>query len=144
MMWLQGHLDSFAVFGSDYPTPDGTAIRDYIHVCDLADAHVVALERSLAGGKVGALNLGAGRGHSVKDVLAEIERVTGINVRASIEPRRPGDPPVLIANPRRAKERLGFSVPRSDLENIIRSAWAWHQKEHPQRPGEATRPENEA
>jgi len=131
MMWLQGHLDEFALYGTDYPTPDGTAIRDYIHVSDLADAHLLAFKHLLAGRELGALNLGTGRGHSVKEVLGEIERVTGIDVRASVRPRRPGDPPALIADPRRAKERLGFSAPNSDLQTIIRSAWHWHQKAHP-------------
>jgi len=130
-MWIQGHLESISVFGTDYPTPDGTAVRDYIHVCDLADAHVLALQRLLAGERGGALNLGTGRGHSVKQVLAEIERLTGARIRVRFEARRPGDPPTLIADPRRAREQLGFSTSRSDLETIIRTAWAWHQKAHP-------------
>jgi UDP-glucose-4-epimerase GalE len=133
MMWIQGHLESISVFGTDYPTPDGTAVRDYIHVCDLADAHVLALQRLLAGERGGALNLGTGRGHSVKQVLAEIERLTGARIRVSFEARRPGDPPTLIADPRRAREQLGVSTSRSDLETIIRTAWAWHQEAHPRK-----------
>jgi len=131
MMWIQGHLDSISVFGADYPTLDGTAVRDYIHVCDLADAHLLALKRLLNREQDGVLNLGTGRGYSVKQVLTEIERITGFKVTAAIGARRPGDPPTLIANPERAKQRLGFSTSRSDLETIIRTAWAWHQKAHP-------------
>jgi UDP-glucose-4-epimerase GalE len=133
MMWIQGHLESISVFGTDYPTSDGTAVRDYIHVCDLADAHVLALQRLLAGEQGGALNLGTGRGHSVKQVLTEIERITGARIRVSLEARRPGDPPTLIADPRRAKKQLGFSASRSDLKTIISTAWGWHQKAHPRK-----------
>jgi UDP-arabinose 4-epimerase len=131
MMWIQGHLESISVFGTDYPTSDGTAVRDYIHVCDLADAHILALQRLLGGKQGGAFNLGTGRGHSVKQVLTEIERITGVKVTPTFEDRRPGDPPTLISDPRRSKERLGFSTSKSNLETIIRTAWAWHQKAHP-------------
>jgi UDP-glucose-4-epimerase GalE len=130
MMSIQGHLESISVFGTDFPTPDGTAIRDYIHVCDLADAHIISLQRLLAGKGNGLLNLGTGHGHSVKQVLTEIERVTGAALRVKYVERRPGDPPVLVADPRRAKEQLNFSSARSDLQTIIRTAWAWHQKAH--------------
>jgi UDP-arabinose 4-epimerase len=131
LMWIQGHIDTISVFGTDYSTPDGTAIRDYIHVSDLAAAHVAALNRLLANDQVGILNLGTGRGYSVMQVLKEIERVTEVTLRVNFESRRPGDPPILIADPRRARERLQFSPSRSDLETIIRSAWTWHQKAHP-------------
>jgi UDP-glucose-4-epimerase GalE len=131
MMWLQGHLDTFEVFGSDYPTPDGTAIRDYIHVCDLAGAHVLALQHVLGGGKGGVFNLGTGRGHSVKQVLTEIAKVTARPLPAAIAGRRPGDPPMLIADPHRIIQQFGFRPKHSDLETIVQSAWQWHQKSHP-------------
>lgn len=133
MMWVQGHLDDFCVFGTDYPTPDGTAIRDYIHVSDLASAHVEALRRLLEGHAGGALNLGTGRGHSVREILAAVSRICGVAVPIVGGGRRPGDPPVLIADPTRACEQLGFRPVRSDLETIVASAWCWHQKAHPRR-----------
>jgi len=133
LMWIQGYLDDFSVFGSDYPTNDGTAVRDYIHVCDLAEAHILALRRLLDGRDSGVFNLGTGHGYSVKEVLAEIERVTGVRIEAQAGPRRPGDPPILVADPRSANEKLGFSAARSDIETIIRTAWAWHQRAHPRR-----------
>ena len=108
MMALQGHIADFAVFGDDYPTPDGTAIRDYIHVTDLADAHVRALRHLEADGACGALNLGTGHGHSVRDVVAMVERVSGRRVEACAVPRRAGDPPVLVAAPGRATQLLGW------------------------------------
>jgi UDP-glucose 4-epimerase/UDP-arabinose 4-epimerase len=131
MMWLQGHLDDFRVFGTDYPTPDGTAIRDYIHVCDLAEAHVLALRRLLDGWSGGALNLGTGRGLSVREVLRGISRAAGTDLHVADGNRRAGDPPVLVADPTRAREVLGFSAGRSDLTSIVRTAWAWHRKAHP-------------
>jgi len=133
MMCAQGHLQSISIFGTDYPTEDGTAVRDYIHVSDLADAHVLALRQLMSGGTGGVFNLGTGRGHTVKEVLTEVERVTGANIGVRFEDRRPGDPPVLIADARRAKERFGFSASRSDLKTIVQTAWAWHQKAHPRR-----------
>jgi UDP-glucose-4-epimerase GalE len=133
MMWIQGHLDDFSVFGTDYPTADGTAIRDYIHVCDLAEAHVLSLQRLLAGAGRGAFNLGTGRGHSVKQILGEIARVTQTQIPIVKGERRPGDPQVLIADPTRAREQIGFHPSRSDLETIVRSAWTWHQYAHPLR-----------
>jgi UDP-glucose-4-epimerase GalE len=134
LMWIQGHLDDFKVFGNDYPTPDGTAIRDYIHVCDLAEAHVLALQKLLAGWGGGALNLGSGQGHSVREVLAAISAATGADLNVMAGQRRAGDPPVLVADPSQAREQLGFVASRSDLPTIVRSAWAWHQKAHPRRP----------
>jgi UDP-arabinose 4-epimerase len=133
MMWLQGHLDDFRVFGTDYPTPDGTAIRDYIHVCDLAQAHVLALRRLVDGWEGGALNLGTGRGASVREVLQEISRATKTELDVADGRRRAGDPPVLVADPTRASELLGFSAKQSDLTSIVRTAWAWHRKAHPLR-----------
>lgn len=133
MMWLQGHLDEFHVFGADYPTKDGTAVRDYVHVTDLADAHVAALGALLSGTTTAAFNLGTGEGHSVKEVLRQIEQTTGRRFPDIAGPRRPGDPPVLVANAERARQLLGFAPRRSDLETIVRTAWAWHQKAHPHR-----------
>ena len=117
------------VFGDDYPTPDGTCIRDYIHVSDLADAHAKALERT-AGAEPGleAFNLGSGSGFSVAEVIAVAERVTGRQVPRTIGPRRPGDPPVLVASNRRAAEVLGWQPRRGTLEEMIGSAWHWRQR----------------
>ncbi len=133
MMALQGHIPDFSVFGTNFETPDGTAIRDYIHVADLADAHVSALEQLLAGKPGGVFNLGTGRGYSVREVLNAIEHETGERLPSVTGPRRPGDPPVLIANPARARRELGFNPQHSDLTNIVRTAWAWHRRAHPKR-----------
>lgn len=133
MMALQGHIGDFAVFGTDFPTPDGTAIRDYIHVADLAEAHVAALEHLLAGGAGGVFNLGTGHGWSVKQVLGAIEREAGERLPDVAGPRRDGDPAELVADPARARQALGFAPTRSDLETIVRTAWAWHRRAHPKR-----------
>lgn len=133
LMSLLGHIDDFQVFGADFPTSDGTAIRDYIHVVDLADAHILALKRLLQGCRSDAFNLGTGVGYSVKDVLDMVRRVTGRMIPAATGPRRPGDPPCLVADPSKAKSVLGFAPKHSDLETIVRTAWQWHQKAHPQR-----------
>lgn len=134
LMALQGYIDDFQVFGSDFPTPDGTAIRDYIHVSDLADAHVAALGRLLKGAKGGAIyNLGIGHGYSVGDVLAMIADVTGQSLPAPRGDRRPGDPAQLVADAAKARAELGFAPRHSDLRNIIETAWRWHQHAHPKR-----------
>ena len=133
MMSLLGHLEQFQVFGADYPTPDGTAIRDYIHVDDLAEAHMLALRRLGAGQESGVFNLGTGRGHSVKEVLKEIARVAGAEIPTIIGQRREGDPPVLVADPARARKQLGFVASRSHIETIVRTAWEWHKKAHARR-----------
>jgi UDP-glucose 4-epimerase/UDP-arabinose 4-epimerase len=133
MMALQGHIADFAVFGTDFDTPDGTAIRDYIHVADLADAHVAAVERLLAGSAGGAFNLGTGRGYSVLEVLRAIEREAGEVLPEVSGPPRAGDPAVLVADPTRAREGLGFNPVHSDLATIVRTAWAWHRRAHPRR-----------
>ena len=133
MMALQGHIPDFAVFGTDFETPDGTAIRDYVHVADLADAHVAALRRLLAGAPGGVFNLGTGRGYSVMEVLHAIEREAGEQLPGVTGPRRAGDPAVLIADPARARRELGFDPVHSDLETIVRTAWAWHRRAHPRR-----------
>jgi UDP-glucose-4-epimerase GalE len=132
MMAMQGHVD-FAVFGDDYDTPDGTAIRDYIHVTDLAAAHVAALKLLMQGHQGGALNLGTGNGFSVREILEAIALETGRSVPHLIKPRRPGDPAYLVADASAAREMLQFSPRHSDLATIIRTAWAWHQKAHPRK-----------
>jgi UDP-arabinose 4-epimerase len=120
--------DPVDIYGTDYPTPDGTAIRDYIHVADLADAHVRALADLLAGGDSVALNLGTGHGASVREVIAAVERVAGRPVPRREAPRRAGDPPELVADPSRARTRLGWQPRCSDLETIVRTALAWETR----------------
>jgi len=120
------------IYGSDYPTPDGTCVRDYIHVNDLANAHVRALQHLEKGGdeKGGdslAINLGTGRGHSVLEIIRAAESATGRPVRRKIGPRRPGDPPLLVADPAKAQEALGWTAKRN-LADIVSSAWTWMQK----------------
>jgi len=131
MMALQGHVPDFAVFGDDYDTPDGTAIRDYIHVTDLAAAHVLALKLLLEGHSGGAFNLGTGNGFSVREILAAIAAETGREVPHVVKPRRSGDPTYLVADPSAARATLNFLPAYSDLATIIRTAWAWHKKAHP-------------
>ena len=131
MMALQGHVSDFAVFGDDYDTPDGTAIRDYIHVTDLAAAHVQALRQLLQGHGGGAFNLGTGTGFSVREVLSAIAAETGRAVPHLVKPRRPGDPAYLVADPSAARATLKFRTAHSDLATIIRTAWAWHRRAHP-------------
>ena len=131
MMALQGHVPDFAVFGDDYDTPDGTAIRDYIHVTDLAAAHVAALELLLQGHRGGAFNLGTGTGFSVREILSAIAAETDREVPHVVKPRRPGDPTYLVADPTAARDILKFRAAHSDLATIIRTAWAWHQTAHP-------------
>jgi UDP-arabinose 4-epimerase len=135
MMSIQGHLSDFAVLGSDYPTPDGTAVRDYIHVADLADAHVAALRRLQEYGPNGAYNLGTGRGYSVKEVLEGIAAETGESLRAPMGLRRDGDPAELIADASLGRSELGWNPHLSDLKTIVRTAWAWHQRAHPRTSG---------
>jgi UDP-arabinose 4-epimerase len=134
LMAAAGQLECLEVMGTDYPTPDGTAIRDYIHVVDLADAHVLALRRLLEGAPSGAVNLGAGRGHSVREVVRAVEQVTGATVPIKAVGRRPGDPPVLVADTAKAARELDFRAERSDIPGIVESAWRWHQR----RPGTET------
>jgi UDP-glucose-4-epimerase GalE len=114
------------VFGSDYPTPDGTCVRDYIHVSDLADAHVRMLVNLMEGGKSIKLNLGTGQGHSVNEVIAMVELITGREVNRRVGPRRMGDPAILVADPSLAQEVLAWRPAHSSLESIISSAWRWH------------------
>jgi UDP-glucose 4-epimerase len=139
MMALQGYVPDFAVFGDDYDTPDGTAIRDYIHVTDLAAAHVLALKLLLGGHSGGAFNLGTGNGLSVREILAAIAAETGREVPHVVKPRRAGDPTYLVADPSAARATLNFHPVHSDLATIIRTAWAWHKKAHPLKTGEPVR-----
>jgi UDP-glucose-4-epimerase GalE len=118
------------VFGDDYPTPDGTCLRDYVHVTDLADAHVKALERIAGGGASGAYNLGTGHPHSVREVIDAVSRVTGRQVPWTLAPRRPGDPAVLYAAPDKAQAELCWTPALGDLDTIVRTAWDWHRT-HP-------------
>jgi UDP-arabinose 4-epimerase len=114
------------IYGSDYPTPDGTAVRDYIHVTDLAGAHVAALDYLAAGNRCVALNLGTGRGHTVREVIREVERVAGRRIPTRETPRRPGDPCMLVAASERAARLLGWRPRHSGLEAIVETAWRWH------------------
>lgn len=121
---------TLSIYGTDYPTPDGSCVRDYVHVEDLAAAHVMAAERLLAGTLAGftGLNLGSGRGVSVLALAAAAARVTGVRVRTEVRARRPGDPPTLFADTRAAARVLGWRPLRSDIETILASAWAWTRR----------------
>jgi UDP-glucose-4-epimerase GalE len=118
------------VFGEDYPTPDGTCLRDYVHVSDLADAHIRALHRLEAGGASTTYNVGTERPSSVRDVIAAVERATGRTVARRSSPRRPGDPAILYASARRIREELGWVPRRPDRATIVADAWRWHSA-HP-------------
>lgn len=120
-----GQRDHIGIFGEDYPTADGTCVRDYIHVNDLAEAHLLALEYLAGGGSSDVFNLGSGDGYSVKEIIVTARRVTGREIKATVEPRRAGDPSVLIASNKKAAEVLGWKPVRG-LEQIISDAWAWH------------------
>src|SRR5690606_22833068 len=115
------------LFGTDYDTRDGTAVRDYVHVLDLADAHVLALQRLLAGEPSDVFNLGTGTGTTVRELIETIRAVTGRPFPVAQAPRRDGDAPVLVADNRKAREVLGWA-PRYGLEDIVRHAWAWHAR----------------
>ena len=123
----QGATDSIEVFGTDYETADGTAVRDYVHVSDLASAHVKALDHLLGGGQNASVNLGTGRGHSIREVISAVETVSRRPVRVVHGERRPGDPPALIADPRLGRDLLGWTPEISDLGTIVSTAWKWHR-----------------
>ena len=123
-----GRTSEIQVFGTDYQTPDGTAIRDYVHVSDLARAHVLAAQYVLGGGDTIAVNLASGRGASVREVIDTARAATGRKFDARDVERRPGDPSILVADATRARELLGWSAERSDLATIIADAWRWHGK----------------
>jgi len=121
-----GKRTAVTIYGDDYPTPDGTCIRDYIHVSDLARAHILALEALDAGSRI--YNLGNGRGFSVRQVIETARKITGHPIPADVGPRRPGDPPVLVASSEKIRRELGWQPEFTDLESIIASAWHWHRK----------------
>jgi UDP-glucose-4-epimerase GalE len=123
-----GRRDGIKIFGNDYATADGTALRDYIHVSDLAQAHVAALEHLLGGGRSLALNLGTGKGASVREVIDVASRVTGSTISTTDAARRAGDPPRLVADPALAYKILNWRALRSDTETIVSDAWVWHRK----------------
>ncbi len=125
MQTALGQRDHLGIYGGDYPTADGTCVRDYIHVRDLAEAHLLALEYLERGGESGVFNLGSGDGYSVKEILDAARRITGKAIPAVVEPRRAGDPSVLIASNKKAEAVLGWT-PKRGLDEIIADAWTWH------------------
>ncbi|MEG2381162.1 MAG: UDP-glucose 4-epimerase GalE, partial [Oscillospiraceae bacterium] len=125
-----GQRESISIFGDDYPTEDGTCIRDYIHVTDLAAAHVLALDKMRKDGKSNIYNLGNGNGFSVQEVITLARKVTGCEIKAEVSMRRAGDPAVLIASSEKAQKELGWTPKYNDLSTIIKSAWEWHSN-HP-------------
>lgn len=126
----QGQRPHIEIYGTDYPTPDGTAVRDYIHVTDLASAHVQALDYLVAGGASVALNLGTGLGHSVREVIAVVGKLCDGRVPVKEGPRRPGDPPALVAEVGKAEKVLGWMPQYPDLDSIVETAWKWHSSRH--------------
>jgi UDP-glucose-4-epimerase GalE len=124
-----GMIPEIEIFGTDYPTPDGTCIRDYIHVSDLAEAHVLGLEYLERGGDSTAMNLGTGAGYSVNEVVAAVEKIVGRKVNKKFGPRRPGDPPSLVADPSKAQAALKWKASRN-LNQIVSSAWTWLQRHY--------------
>jgi UDP-glucose 4-epimerase len=127
-----GKREAISIYGTDYPTPDGTCVRDYIHVSDLATAHVLGLEYLLNGGQTDKFNLGNGNGFSVKEVIETAREVTGREIKAIECDRRPGDPPSLVGSGEKAKQVLGWNPEYPDLKDIIAHAWQWHLKRHNQ------------
>ena len=122
--------ETLYIFGTDYDTPDGTCVRDYIHVNDLADAHVLGLEYLLSGGESEVFNLGNGNGFSVKEVIETARQVTGLEIPAIESDRRPGDAPILVGSSTKVRQMLGWNPNYADLHQIISHAWQWHQKRH--------------
>lgn len=125
-----GHRESVSIFGTDYDTPDGSCIRDYIHVLDIAQAHILALKYLLSDGATDVFNLGNGSGFSVKEVIETARQITGKEIKAELSDRRPGDPPSLVGSGAKAQEILGWQPVYSNLSDIISHAWQWHQKRH--------------
>jgi len=125
----KGEYPYLEIYGTDYPTPDGTCIRDYIHVMDLAEAHILAMEYLLSTGKSEVFNCGYGKGFSVREVISEVKKVTGIDFKVIEGKRRPGDPPVLIADNRKIKEVLKWKPKYDTLETIIKDTWQWELKQ---------------
>lgn len=128
LMSLINPRSNFTVFGDDFPTPDGTCVRDYIHVNDLARAHILALQNLLAHGETQAINLGTGYGHSVLEIIHKTEELTGRKVQYEIGPRRQGDVPVLLAAKDNALRTLGWEPVTSSIDDIIKTAWKWHSR----------------
>jgi UDP-glucose 4-epimerase len=126
--FLLGKRKSFDLFGTDFPTEDGTAVRDYIHVTDLAKAHVLALKKLLTSSQSDFINLGANKGYSVLEIIKKTEAVTGKKIAYREKPMREGDVPVLLASKEKAEKILGWELYHSDIETIIETAWNWHQK----------------
>jgi UDP-glucose-4-epimerase GalE len=124
-----GRREHIEILGTDYPTPDGSAVRDYIHVADLATAHVAALQHLLEGGDSTALNLATGHGYSVREVVRAVEQVSGREVPVRCAQRREGDPPRLVADPHRAEQILGWCAEHSGLQEIVETAWRWYTRE---------------
>jgi UDP-glucose 4-epimerase len=128
-----GRRASIRIYGEDYPTPDGTCVRDYVHVSDLAEAHLLALaaleSAEAAKGRL-VFNLGNGQGFSVREVIESARRVTGHAIPAEVHPRRPGDPAVLVASSEKAIRELGWKPKYAELDEIVRTAWIWHQKRY--------------
>ncbi|OUL19677.1 UDP-glucose 4-epimerase GalE [Nostoc sp. 106C] len=125
-----GKRESIFIFGTDYPTSDGTCIRDYIHVTDLAQAHILGLQYLLKGGESEVFNLGNGSGFSVREVIENAQKVTGKEIKIEERDRRPGDPPILVGSSEKARQKLGWRPQYPNLEEIISHAWQWHQKRH--------------
>ena len=124
----QGKRPAMDLFGDDYPTPDGTCVRDYVHVMDLVDAHILGLKRLDTVGESALYNLGSGGGFSNKELIAEVKRVSGIDFPVNVKERRPGDPPTLVASSDKAKAELGWNPTRTNIENVIKTAWKWHEE----------------
>ena len=125
-----GQRDTLTIFGDDYDTEDGSCIRDYLHVVDLIDAHILAYQYLRNGGESGAFNLGSSQGYSVFEILEAARKVTGKDIPAQVGPRRAGDPSKLVAASDKAKSMLGWQPQHDDIHEIIRSAWNWH-RQHP-------------
>lgn len=130
LLAAMGKLDSIAIFGTDYPTPDGTCVRDYIHVTDLAQAHVLGLQYLQNGGDSDVFNLGNGSGFSVREVIEAARRVTQREIQVAERHRRPGDPPILVGSSDKARSVLNWQPQYADLDTILTHAWQWHQQRH--------------
>lgn len=130
LLTAMGKRESISIYGTDYDTPDGTCIRDYIHVTDLAQAHILGLEYLLKGGSTEVFNLGNGQGFSIREVIEAAHVVTGRPIAVTLADRRPGDPPILVGSGEKAKQVLGWNPQYADLETILKHAWQWHQKRH--------------
>ncbi|MEW5902108.1 MAG: NAD-dependent epimerase/dehydratase family protein, partial [Acidobacteriota bacterium] len=129
LLFMLGTKENFEVYGTDFPTRDGTAVRDYIHVTDLAEAHVLALKKLFQAPGSDFINLGTNQGYSVLQVIKKVEEVTGLKVSYKAKPRRLGDVPVLLASKDKAERVLSWSAKYSQLETIIETAWKWHKKQ---------------